>query len=339
MADTIEKLYEAVRTKDQIEGFIDKLEKLRLENEIEDEPYLSTRKDYYRRLGIATSEIARLKNELKEQLAASEHSLELSRKEQASLEVKRKVGELSDAQYEAAERNVQSEIHRLEREVEELNRLINAGSSGDIRVAPEHPPTRVSRQSPAGREAPPVITAVSGEYIAPAKSRGLLRRKLPIIVAGVVVVVIAVVAGLLFLTGEKGGPSLTGTGLETFDIPVKITGAAGIGSLQFELIYDSNTMSPVQVKRGTLPEDALFDYCLDAPGRVVIGMVSAKGISGDTPVAFVTFTPAGGINQSIPLHLENINARDVSTMSQVPSTSFPGSCSGDGASVPPTIAF
>jgi hypothetical protein len=339
MTNNAERLAEAIRVKSEIEGFLANLEKLKSEKAVDDEQYLTTRKDYYRRLGVATSEIARIKNEVKEQLSASEHSLELARKKLDSLDVKRKVGELSNAQYEAAERKMLLEIRKLEKEVEELNSLVNASSAADISTMGKRAATRASKPVPVARETPPVKAAVSGERIAPAKGPGLSRGKLMAIIGAAAVVVIAVVVVFLFLTGDKEKPSLPDKGPATVDIPVNITGATGIGSLQFELIYDSKLLSAVQVESGTLPVDSLFEYRIDAPGRVIVGMVYAKGISGDGSVAFITFQARGEIDESIPLHLENVTAHNASTMSQISATASSGSYSKDGASVPPVIVF
>lgn len=339
MGKEAKRLIEAFINKDKVESYLANLEKLKAERDIDDEQYLTTRKDYYRRLGTAASEIARIKNELKEQLAAGEHSLELARKKLSSLDVKRKVGELSEGQYQAAERKIRLEIHKLEKEVEDLNSLVNASSTADIAQTRKRAAARAPRPSAVTGEVPATKPVIPGKAMAPAKGPGLSRGKLMAIVGAAAVLVIAVVAVLLFLTGQKEKPSLPDKAPVTVDVPVNIMGAAGVGSLQFELVYDSNLLSAVGVESGDLPDNALFEYRIDAPGRVIVGMVCAKGISGDGSVAFVTFRPRGEINESVPLHLENISAHDASTMFQISATASSGSYSKDGASLPPAIVF
>jgi len=339
MSNKEKRLVKAFINRDRIESYLANLEKLKSEKEIDDEQYLITRKDYYRRLGVATSEIARIKNEIKDQLADGEHSLELARKKLSSLDIKHKVGELSDVQYQAAEREARKEIQGLEKDVEQLNNLIGATSAADIPVIPKRSAPRAPKPAPVARETPQTRVPIPVERITPTRRGGLSRSKLIGIISVAAVVVIAVVAGVIFLMGDREEPALWGMETATFNIPINITGAPGIGSLQFELVYDPMQVSAVEVISGNLPDNALFEYRIDAPGRVIVGLVYAKGISGDGSVALVTFQPRDDINGSVPLQLENIIAYDASTMSQIAATASAGSYSKDGASVPPVLIF
>ena len=348
MAKDTKTLGEAFAVKDELEGFLANLEKLKADGSITEEQYTTTRKEYYRRLGAATSEIARIKNELKEQLEANQHDLETHRQELASLEVKHKVGELSPEQYQASERKLQAKIDRLERDGEELTRLIQAASiaaigapvkkpvvpTAETGVPAKKPAAAAPELPPSAKAAPPVKVA------APGKGIKLPRGRLLAMIGGAVVVIVAVVLVVVLLApGGKDGAGLPPEEYETIDIPVNIEGAASVGSLHFELVYDWGMLRAVEVENGTVVGDAMFEYSVDAPGRVIVGLVSSQGISGDGSVAVVTFQTRGEADMGIPLYLENIVAHDAASMSEIPATASAGSYSTGGDSIAPVLLF
>ncbi|MBN2461984.1 MAG: hypothetical protein JXB43_00095, partial [Dehalococcoidia bacterium] len=102
MAKETKKLAEAFTAKDEIEGFLINLEQLRADNSITEEQYLATRKEYYRKLGLATSDIAGIKNEFREQLEANQRDIEAYKQELSNLEVRHRVGELSLEGYQSS---------------------------------------------------------------------------------------------------------------------------------------------------------------------------------------------------------------------------------------------
>ena len=123
----------------------------------------------------------------------------------------------------------------------------------------------------------------------------------------------------------------------TVDIPVEVTGVEGIGSLHIELAYDASALTTVSVSAGDLAENALFEADVDTPGRVIIGIVDAMGITGSGPVAIITFEPAGPRATS-PLKLENVQAFNADSLIDILLSAEPGEFSADGATVPPTLS-
>ena len=344
MGDIVERLAEAFKEKTVVEGFLAGLEDLRSQGEIDDEHYLGVRKDYHQRLVAAASEIAHLKNELKEQLAARERSLDLARKKLGILDVKRKVGEISESQYQAAEREAWREINGLEKEVEALSSLVDANSASDILRTEKSLPHRAEERTVPEQVAPPTSGAADEKPAARMLRWPLSRGRLLVMVGGVVVVVIAVVVGVSLAnrTGDLGETPLTNEGTvasATFDLPVNVMGADGIGSLQFELVYDSDFLTPVDVVKDSLPEDAIFEYRLDVPDRVLVGVVHANGISGDMSVVRVTFEPKGEIDQGTAIYVENVVAYDASSMTSVEAIAVEGNYTGEGVLRAPTISF
>jgi hypothetical protein len=155
MAKETKRLAEALAVKDEVEGFLGNLEKLKANGSIAEEQYIATREEYYERLGAAASEIARIKNELKKQLEANKREIQTYRQELANLDVRHKVGELPSNKYQSSERKLWSTIDQLELNAAELKRLIDAKSSADIgapsaktRIATTELPTTAKKAKP-----------------------------------------------------------------------------------------------------------------------------------------------------------------------------------------------
>ena len=177
MTKESKRLIEAFAVKDEIEGFLTNLEQLKADGSVTEEQYIATRQEYYRRLGLATSDIARIKNELKEQLEANQRHVEARRHELGNLEVKHRVGELSLERYQSSERKLRTDIQKLERYSEVLTVLIQASSAADIGAParkPKVPPAEIGVPAkkpvaaapeplPPSKAAPPAKAAAPGK--------------------------------------------------------------------------------------------------------------------------------------------------------------------------------
>jgi pSer/pThr/pTyr-binding forkhead associated (FHA) protein len=113
--------------------------------------------------------------------------------------------------------------------------------------------------------------------------------------------------------GEVSGPHRQVT-----DVAIEVAGASSVGSMHIELTYDPAVLQPVDVKAGSLAEGALLERNLSAPGRVVIGLITTRGISGSGEVAVVSFNAPGEAGTTSDLRLENVTASDAA--SQPPAT-------------------
>jgi hypothetical protein len=338
MSKETKKLAEAFAVKDEIEGFLANLEQLKADGSVTEDQYIVTRQEYYRRLGQATSDIARIKNELEEQLEAKQRDIETHKHELGNLEVKYRVGELSLEKYQTSERKLQAEIKKLEGQSGLLTSLIQASSAADIGAPaskPKVPPPEIGvpTKKPvaaAPKPLPPSKAMPPAKAAAPARRRKLPRARLLAIVGGAVVVIAIIVAAVLFMTG----------GVKEVKIPIEIQEAANVGSLHLELVYDQSTLSATRVENGTVAGDALFDYNIDTPGEVVVGIVSSQGIKRDGSIAIVTFNVTGRAKTSIPLSLENVAAHDANTLAEIPTSASAGSLSTkDGSFTAPTLLF
>ena len=124
------------------------------------------------------------------------------------------------------------------------------------------------------------------------------------------------------------------------EVPVDLTGARNLGSLEFVLVYEPSVLEFAEVKTGSLARNALIDFGTRTKGRLWAGLIDANGINGDGPVAIISFNVVGpGLTDS-PLSLESVSAYDATTLLDVLTESSPGRFAGEGRSVTtPSLSF
>ena len=152
-----------------------------------------------------------------------------------------------------------------------------------------------------------------------------------IIAAVVVAVTTLSMTGCINIELQPGGSSATGGGM---DAPVNATGASNVGSLEFELVYDSTVLEAVSVQKGTLAGNAMLDFSVARPGRVWVGMVDSNGISGNGSLVIVSFQGVGQGAATGQLMLENVEAYDTQTLIDIVTQTTPGNLI-----TPPTVIF
>ena len=321
------KLSEAFRVKEEAEGFLVNLEKLKADGSITEEQYAANKEEYYERLGETTSEIARIKNQFKRQLEANHQEIETCRSELSNLEVKYKVGELPLGKYQSSEKKLRARIEELEQYSGELTGLIEANTATDIGAAPKKPRAAAPESKLPAEAAPPAKATTPQKGVKPR------RGKLMAIIGAVVVVIVAVVLAVVLLAPDEGGKAgLPSGGFTEVKIPVAIQGAANVGSLHFELVYNESVLHAVGVEKGTVVGGALFEYNVDVPGRVIVGLVDINGISGDGSIAIVTFQASEENEITVNLDLSNIAAHAIATLAEIPATYSAGSFTSAGGS-------
>ena len=128
--------------------------------------------------------------------------------------------------------------------------------------------------------------------------------------------------------------------LTNVNVPIHLTGAENIGSLEFVLTYDPSVLEVSGVEAGGLAQSALFDFGTRSPGRLWSGLIDSEGINGDGPIAVVFFKVVGPDASTSLLALENITTYDASSLLDVLTNATSGSFTVDGrALTAPTLAF
>ena len=111
-------------------------------------------------------------------------------------------------------------------------------------------------------------------------------------------------------------------------VPILVTRANNVGSLEFVLVYDPAKLELAQVERGLLSGDALIDSSSPGPGRLWAGIIDINGMDGSGPVAVVKFKVRDNVGGTMPLSLESIYAYDANTLVDILTTTTPGEFSG-----------
>ncbi len=128
--------------------------------------------------------------------------------------------------------------------------------------------------------------------------------------------------------------------LTNVNVPIHLTGAENIGSLEFVLTYDPSVLEVSGVEAGGLAQSALFDFGTRSPGRLWAGLIDSEGINGDGPIAVVSFKVVGPGASTSLLALENITTYDASSLLDILTNATSGSFTVDGrALTPPALAF
>lgn len=103
----------------------------------------------------------------------------------------------------------------------------------------------------------------------------------------------------------------------TVEIPIEVAGAAGLGALQWEVVFDPTVLSADTVTQGKQASKALVESRKDTPGRLFIALASSEDVNGDGPVAVAKFKVIGAQGQSSNLAIENANAWEGKTLRAV----------------------
>ena len=123
-------------------------------------------------------------------------------------------------------------------------------------------------------------------------------------------------------------------------VPVNLTGARNLGSLEFVLVYEPSVLEFAELKTGFLARNALIDFGVRTKGRLWAGLIDANGINGDGPVAIISFNVVDPGSAESSLSLENVSAYDASTLLDILTESSPGRFAGEGRAVDsPSLTF
>ena len=107
------------------------------------------------------------------------------------------------------------------------------------------------------------------------------------------------------------------------DVPVTISNAKDLGSMDIVVSYDPAVLSVVSVEKGTLNKGMIMANS-DTPGTIAIGIVDANGINGEGAVANIRFKVIGPNGATSPLKITNVLAYNVKTHSDIQTATSSG---------------
>ena len=126
----------------------------------------------------------------------------------------------------------------------------------------------------------------------------------------------------------------------TVNVPIYLTGAKNVGSLEFVLAYDPTVLEVSEVEAGGLAQNSLFDFGVRVPGRLWAGLIDTDGINGDGPVAVVSFKVIGPGSSTSRLTLENVSTYDARSLLDILTDATSGNFTVDGPTLTsPVLAF
>ncbi|MCI0784824.1 MAG: hypothetical protein J4O03_06335 [Chloroflexi bacterium] len=124
------------------------------------------------------------------------------------------------------------------------------------------------------------------------------------------------------------------------EVPVYLTGATNVGSLEFVLVYEPSVLEVVSVEKGTLARTALIDSGSRTAGRVWTAVIDTNGISGNGPVAVVSFNVVGNGVERISLTLESVYAYNATSLLDIVTEASAGSFTLESkAVISPGLSF
>ena len=124
------------------------------------------------------------------------------------------------------------------------------------------------------------------------------------------------------------------------EVPVYLTGATNVGSLEFVLVYEPSVLEVVSVEKGTLARTALIDSGSRTAGRLWTAVIDPNGISGNGPVAVVSFNVVGNGVERISLTLESVYAYNATSLLDIVTEASAGSFTLESkAVISPGLSF
>ena len=149
------------------------------------------------------------------------------------------------------------------------------------------------------------------------------------LIIAVLAVVIIIPAVSCIKVARKSGAT---TGQVT--APVNANNASNLGSLEFELVYNTGILQPESVAKGELADNAMIDFSFARSGRVWVAIVDSNGLTGSGSLAEITFRSVGSGQTSAVLTLENVRAHNATTLVDIITSTTAGSLT-----TPPAINF
>ncbi len=124
------------------------------------------------------------------------------------------------------------------------------------------------------------------------------------------------------------------------EVVIQANGAGNVGSLEFVLVYEPAVLKVTTMEQGTLARDAMVEFTTQEPGRVWARIIDAEGITGDGPLAVISFKVVGRSDSSTSLTLAAVSAFDATTLVDLITQTSDGSFRAEDLSITaPTLTF
>jgi len=170
MTDESQRLIASLTASDQLKGYLSNLEQLKDEGAVAEEQYVAAKADYETRLASTSHEVEMLRGALSARVEIVRHDIATLRPELGKGDVRYKAGEISLAKSRNMDKEVRTQLEKLEQDEKQLASLLTADSAAGL-VAPKTTrtqpsvtrmkPKTESTHVPAESSAPTVSTSSS----------------------------------------------------------------------------------------------------------------------------------------------------------------------------------
>jgi hypothetical protein len=159
---SMDKLVEAFAEKEKAEIYLFNLDKLKEEDSIEENFHNTLKTEYLKIRDQAISKIDSIKAEIQKNLDARMHELAVNKLNFKYMEIRHKVGELSDSSFNNKSKDPLRKIENLEKIVKEFKTLVNSTGTTDIRPTPVKKfnlgADMLKKELPKVQETPDIVT-------------------------------------------------------------------------------------------------------------------------------------------------------------------------------------
>ena len=128
-------------------------------------------------------------------------------------------------------------------------------------------------------------------------------------------------------------PPPTAAAPSRIEVPVLLSRAQNVGSLEFVLVYEPQMLKLVEVKKGDLAGESLIDSGSRTPGRVWTALINPEGITGDGAVAVFSFDVLDSEATEGPLEIQDVYAHNAASLLDLLAETIQGEFVVDGLEV------
>jgi len=98
----------------------------------------------------------------------------------------------------------------------------------------------------------------------------------------------------------------------TVTVPVRLVNVRDVGSLNFDITYDSSVISIARVDKGSLLSGISFVVNPNETGVIQFGFATEDGVSGTGPIGYIICNAVGSAGSRTPLTISGVEATDSS---------------------------
>lgn len=137
-----------------------------------------------------------------------------------------------------------------------------------------------------------------------------------IVILAIAVLATDVATAASFQVGTADAGGAKGS---TVNVPVTVSEANNVGSMDILVVYDPAVLTATGVDKGTLNK-GMISANTSAPGFIAISLADSNGITGSGDVAVITFSVIGNATETSTVRLQSVKAYDGTSFLDVPST-------------------